>query len=361
MNLSKNSFLIKPNYRPHSLKTVTTLFAFFVFIIFSACESQQQFPKPDVSSITLDEPVLHLENQFFIADSLNLIDSLIYFSNTQPEIADLYFNQLLGLGNTQNDQFLESAVLLFNNPEMNKLKDTVNLYKKQFTNELLTLETGLKYFKHYFPEKKTPKIFTAITEFGPSAFTLDTLIAGISLDMYLGPEFVYYPSVGYYKYQIRNFKPEFLPSNTLKAIYQAHFPYEPAVNNFINQAVHNGKLLYLLDVSLPDTEDYIKIGYLPEHIAWCQNNEGRIWGFLIENELLYETQSNKYGKYVNEGPTSSGMPPESPGNVGSWVGWKIVRAFMQQHPGFSLQKLMGIEDGQYILSKSKYKPKEGLF
>jgi len=72
---------------------------------------------------------------------------------------------------------------------------------------------------------------------------------------------------------------------------------------------------------------------------------------------LYETQSKLYGKYVNDGPTSSGMPAESPGNVGSWVGWQIVRAFMQQHPGFSLQKLMDIEDGQYILSKSKYKPK----
>jgi len=361
MKSNKSSFLIKPNYRPYFFKTVTTLYAFFLFIFFTGCKTEPQFPKPDISKITIDKPILNLENSFFITDSLALADSLIKFAGQQPEIADLYFNQLLGLGNTQNDKFIESAVLLFNNPEIKKLKDTVNLYQNQFKKQVDILQDGLKYFKHYFPKKSTPQIFTTITEFGPSAFTLDTLITGISLDMYLGPEFVFYPSVGYYQYQIRNFKPEILPANTLKAIYQAHYPYSTKTSSFINQAVYNGKLLYLLDVTLPSTKDYIKIGYLPEHIKWCKNNEGRIWGFLIENELLYETQSKLYGKYVSDGPTSSGMPAESPGNVGSWVGWQIVRAFMQQHPGFSLQKLMEIEDGQYILSKSKYKPKEGLF
>jgi len=361
MKSKKKSFLIKPNYRLHFLKTVTTLFVFYLFIFFYSCNIETKFPKPDVSNITIDAPILNLENRFFITDSLVLADSLSNFANNQPEIADLYFNQLLGLGKIQNDKFVESAVLLFNNTEIKKLKDTVNLYKNQFKNELNTLENGLKYFKHYFPQKTSPKIFTAITEFGPSAFTLDSLVVGISLDMYLGPQFVYYPSVGYHQYQIRNFKPEFLPANTLKAIYKAHFPYNFKTGSFINEAVYNGKLMYLLDVTLPDTEDYTKIGYLPEHIDWCKNNEGRIWGFLIENELLYETQSKLYSKYVNDGPSSSGMPAESPGNIGSWVGWQIVRAFMQQHSGFSLQKLMEIEDGQYFLSKSKYKPKEGLF
>lgn len=361
MKPKKSSFFIKPNYRPRFYKIVTTLFIIFLFIFFTKCKTEPQFPKPDISNITIDKSILNLENRFFITDSLALTDSLLNFTNQQPQIADLYFNQLLGLGDTQNGKFAESAVLLFNNSEIKKLKDTVNLYQTQFKKEYNILQNGLKYFKHYFPQKNTPQIFTAITEFGPSAFTLDTLIAGISLDMYLGPEFVFYPSVGYYQYQIRNFKPTFLPSNTLKAIYKAYFPANNKANSFINEAIYNGKLLYLLDLTLPDTKDYIKIGYLPAHIDWCKNNEGRIWGFLIENELLYETQSKLYRKYLNDGPTSSGMPTESPGNVGSWVGWQIVRAFMQQHPGFSLQKLMDIEDGQYILSKSKYKPKEGLF
>lgn len=361
MKLKKSSFSIKPNYRPYFSKTVTIVFTFLIITFYCGCKTELQFPKPDVSNINSDAPILNLENQFFISDSLILADSLINFANQQPEIADLYFHRLLSLGDIQNNKFVESAILLFNNPEIIKLKDTINLYRNQFEIELNKLETGLKYFKHYFPNKTTPKVFTAITEFGPSAFTLDTLVAGISLDMYLGSKFVFYPSVGFYQYQIRNFKPEFLPANTLKAISQAHFPNNNKISNFINEAVHNGKLLYLLDVTLPDTKDYIKIGYLPEHIEWCKNNEGRIWGFFIENELLYATQSNLYGKYVNDAPTSSGMPPESPGNVGTWVGWQIVRTFMQQHPDFPLQKLMEIEDGQYILSKSKYKPKQAMF
>lgn len=344
------------------MQQTVTLFSLIIFLFFlTGCVQEQNFPKPDVSDIQIDFEPIRTEQLFFDTDSVQNRLNISQFNDKQPEIADLYFNKLMQLGGRTGTDYLQSAELLFGNEAMLALKDSVNLILPEVNKQLPVLEQGFKYFKHYFPNKTIPIVFTAITEFAPAAFTLDTIVAGISLDMYLGPEFVYYPSVGFHQYQIRNFKPEFIPANTLKAFYQAHFPFKAKETSLIDEMVYNGKLLYLLDLTLPETDDYIKIGYTKDHIEWCKNNEGRIWGFFIEHELLYESQSKLYNKYINDGPSSSGMPPESPGNIASWTGWQIVRTFMKNNPGFPLKKLMEIKEGQQILNRSKYKPKEGLF
>jgi len=341
--------------------TVTCFFTLLLLFFINSCQSDYSFDIPDISKIEIDYNPIRTEALFFGKDNANTRQHIEAFTGKDPEIADLYFNKLMQLGSMENNEYLPSATLFFQNEAIQSLRDSVELILKDVNTQLEILKDGFKYFKHYFPNKNTPQVFTAITEFGPAAFTLDTAFAGISLDMYLGPQFVYYPSVGFHQYQITNFKPEFIPANTLKAVYQSHFPFDAKETNMLDQMVYNGKLLYLLDLTLPDTEDYIKIGYTEEHIEWCKNNEGRIWAFFIEGEMLYETQSKIFMKYLTDGPTSSGMPQESPGNIASWVGWQMVRTFMKNNPKFTVEQLMEIKIGQQILARSKYKPKEGLF
>lgn len=341
--------------------TVTRFLALLSLFYISGCQSDYSFEVPDISNIKIAYDLIRTEQLFFEKDSLNTQQAIEAFTNKHPAIADLYFSKLMQLGSMQNNEYLPSATLFFRNDAILSLKDSVQLILPKANEQLTILEDGFKYFKHYFPHKNTPQVFTAITEFGPAAFTLDTAVVGISLDMYLGPQFVYYPSVGFHQYQIRNFKPAFIAANTLKSVYTAHFPFDSKETNLLDQMVYNGKLLYLLDLTLPATDDYIKIGYTPAHIDWCKNNEGRIWAFFIEKEMLYETQSKVFMKYITDGPSSSGMPQESPGNIASWVGWQMVRTFMKNNPNVTVEQLMDIKTGQQILARSKYKPKKGLF
>ena len=122
--------------------------------------------------------------------------------------------------------------------------------------------------------------------------------------------------------------------------------------------VHEGKLLYYLDMVLPDAPDSTKIGYTQTQLNWCKQNEPEIWAFLTEKELLFSNQIREYNKLISEAPSVSGMPPETPGRIGIWVGWQIVRRYMQQNPKVSLDELMQIKDGQKILQGSRYKPKK---
>jgi hypothetical protein len=60
-------------------------------------------------------------------------------------------------------------------------------------------------------------------------------------------------------------------------------------------------------------------------------------------------------KYVSEGPTTGGFPKESPGNLGQWIGYRIVKSYMEKQPD-NLMALMNENDYKKILHDSGYKP-----
>ena len=63
-------------------------------------------------------------------------------------------------------------------------------------------------------------------------------------------------------------------------------------------------------------------------------------------------------RYVMDGPSATGMPSDSPGNIGAWLGLQIVEAYMNEHPDMTLPELVDAPiDAQRFLLESKYKPR----
>jgi hypothetical protein len=68
--------------------------------------------------------------------------------------------------------------------------------------------------------------------------------------------------------------------------------------------IYAGKELYLKDLLLPETTDADKIGYKPEQIKWCQENEGYMWRYFIENKMLYDTDQKLIPRFIAPAPFS---------------------------------------------------------
>src|SRR5258706_63077 len=86
----------------------------------------------------------------------------------------------------------------------------------------------------------------------------------------------------------------------------------------------------------------------------------RSWALalFVEKQLLFSSNSELFSKYLSEGPTTNGFPAESPGNIGTFVGWQIIKAYMKENPEISPARLMKETDATIILKDSKYKPKK---
>lgn len=218
------------------------------------------------------------------------------------------------------------------------------------------LEMLFKHIKYYFPETNTPKIITVISEmdYNNKVIYADSLVI-ISLELYLGKEHKFYQFPKYLKqnFEQRQILPDVVSSFSANKI-------APIIDkNLLSQMIYLGKQLYLKDLLLPNYTDADKMGYTPEQIKWCEENESYMWRYFIENEMLYSDDQKLNNRFINPAPFSKfylEIDNESPGRVGAWIGWQIVRSYMKNSEVAVAQLLK--TNAKEIFEKSKYKPKK---
>lgn len=316
--------------------------------------------KPDVSHLTANIPLIRFEQELFEIDASEYPAALNQLAAQYPDFFNLYFQQILAYDpNTGPEIKMQQLARFINHANIQALYDTVQQHFPDLTSLQTDLNQAFKYYQHYFPNHQLPKaIYTHLSEFGPAAATLDSSLIALSLDMYLGQDFVYYPSVGIPNYLTKRLRPEYMAVNAMAAYLKGVYEQPLSPSRLIDRIVYEGKILYALDKLLPDTPDSLKIGYSGQKLQWCIASEASIWAYLIQEDLLFEGQYRDYIKFVSEAPHTAGMPPEAPGRVPIWLGWQIVRQYKQQHPKQSLHALFQIKDGQEILNAAQYKPRK---
>jgi gliding motility-associated lipoprotein GldB len=213
-----------------------------------------------------------------------------------------------------------------------------------------------KHIKYYFPKTKTPKVITIISEmdYNNKAIYADSLVI-ISLELYLGKEHKFYQFPNYIKQNLEQgqIMPDLVSSFSIRKIAPV------SEKNLLSQMVYFGKQLYLKDLLLPDYSDADKMGYTAEQVKWCQENESYMWRYFIEKEMLYSDDQKLLPRFINAAPFSKfylEIDNDSPGRVGAWIGWQMVRSYMKNNdvPIADLLKT----DAKEIFEKSKYKPKK---
>jgi hypothetical protein len=150
---------------------------------------------------------------------------------------------------------------------------------------------------------------------------------------------------------------EYIPADAIRAWVDSDFDPEGS-HDFLTHMIHQGKILYMVKTLMPGQHDTLLTGYSAFQLQWCYKNEKNIWAFFVEQKLLFSSSMEMFSKYLGEGPTTNGFPAESPGNIGSFIGWQIVKAYMEENPETSPAQLMKLSDASIILKDSKYKPKK---
>lgn len=244
-----------------------------------------------------------------------------------------------------------------------KLQDTLQVklleevYKAfaDFDEQKEGLENLFKHIKYYFPEYKAPKIITLTSDvqYENRVILTDSLLL-IGLDNYLGPEHEFYGNIQ--NYIKADLDKAYLVSDVASAFSKGVVP-KPENRSFLARMVYYGKELYLKDKLMPEASDFIKIHYSEDELAWAEANEEPIWRNFIEREYLYSTEAKLSRRFLDPAPFSKfglELDNESPGRIGRYIGWKLVRAFMDKNE-VSLQQMLKLPSEE-VFKKSNYKP-----
>ena len=201
-----------------------------------------------------------------------------------------------------------------------------------------------------------PKVITVNTDidYRNKIILADSLLL-IGLDNYLGSTHPFYEGIPLY------IKEDFTALNIMSDIAE-QFAVDiiPRIElyTFLDKIIYYGKILYYKDFSL-NIEDRLKIGYSEDKMKWAKENEYFVWTYFIENNILFNPDNNLINQFINDAPFSRfylEIDNESSEMIGKYIGWQIVKSYMNNND-ISLMQLLK-KSPLDIYNNSKYKPKK---
>ncbi|WP_432412884.1 gliding motility lipoprotein GldB [Rasiella sp. SM2506] len=306
-------------------------------VIFVSCNETSKIEK-EIEAIPVEVKVMRLDQEFGSATPETLSALKKKYTVFFPQ----QFHDSIWIGNMQ-DTIQQQLV-----QEINKVFPD----NEKIEAQLVPLFRHLKY---YFPEFKEPTVVgvTSDVDYQHKVIVADTLLV-LALDTYLGSEHEFYENIK--KYISINLKSSQIGPDVVKA-YAQQLVSGPKQRTLLAQMVYFGKQLYLKDVLLPAISDAEKMGYTDAEMQWANDNEEDMWRYFIEKELLYNTDPKLAPRFILDAPFSKfylEIDNESPGRIGQYLGWQMVRAFMENNDVTVPQLL--IKSADEIFKNSKYKP-----
>jgi hypothetical protein len=335
-------------------KKLPLLFLLFI----TACKTGKK--APDVSNIPITVHIERFDQAFFAIDTNHIQQGLLDLGRQFPYFINDFAVNILGtspLSDTSANAFV--ACRRFIGGYL-PVRDSLDLKFASMKTVEEGLKKGLQYVRYYFPKYNLPpKIVAYIGPFDAPGVALTRYTMAIGLQLYAGKQFPFYLSSQgqelFPLYISRRFEPEYIVPNCMKSLSEDLFPDQSQGKPLIEQMIEKGKSWWLVDQLLPETADSLKTGFTQKQLNWCSSNEGQIWNFFLDQNL-YSLDPDLIKNYIGDSPYTQGMPETSPGNIGQWVGWRIVQKYVSRHPDISASQLMKTP-AMAIFDETKYKPK----
>ncbi|APY09679.1 gliding motility lipoprotein GldB [Winogradskyella sp. J14-2] len=214
-----------------------------------------------------------------------------------------------------------------------------------------------QHLQFYDKTFSVPRVITLTNDvdYRNKTIVTDSLLL-VALDNFLGEDHEFYQNIP--RYLVKNMQKNQIVPEVAEA-YAKKYTFQANRKRFIDEMIYHGKLLYFKDVMIPFKTDAEKIGYTEQELKWAEANESAIWSYFVEKELLFSTDSKLASRFIADAPYSKfylELDNASPGRLGQYIGWQIVRAYADSTEENVLSILE--KEPEEIFNKAKFKPKK---
>ncbi|MCK0147820.1 gliding motility lipoprotein GldB [Arenibacter sp. F26102] len=312
---------------------------FLPIIIFCSCEGSDKVAD-EVAKINVDLKVFRFDREFAQAQPKDIP----FLKKEYPYLFPVHYSDSIWIAKLQDTVQIE-------------VLDEVGKSFPGFDKEQENLELLFKHIRYYFPNYKVPKVVTVTSDvdYNNRIILTDSLLL-IGLDNYLGASHKFYQGIS--KYIANDLDEQYMIRDIASAFAKTVVP-SPRDRTFLSQLIYYGKELYLMEKLMPQNTDAVTMGYAPDELEWANANEEQIWRYFIERELLYSTNSKLGPRFLDPAPFSKfelELDNESPGKIGRYLGWQIVKAFMDNN-NITLQEMLTVPEEE-LFKRSGYKPRK---
>lgn len=336
------------------LKFFLIVFALF----FGACQPSEKLP--DVSTIEVKVELIRFDQELAQLQETDIANQHERWKIQYGQFYEDFIEEMLEAGFMEDEgSLLRNWAYIVNQKDFQVLSQKVEERFPDLNDKEKELEEAFKYLRYYFPEYEMPVFYSFFSGFS-SQVAVGEGYVGIGLDMFLGVDSEFYPALieSIPMYISRRFTPENIVPRVIESVLRVEISdEEPLEGNTLAHMVHHGKILYALDKILPHTPDTLKLGYTEEQLTWADAYRKDIWAWFVSEDILYSTDYLRNQSYFSEAPFTPelGENNESAPKLGTYIGWQMVRRFMEKNRDVTISELMSMTDAQMILEKSGFR------
>ena len=330
-----------------------------LFFVLSFCILQGCAGDPyavDTSEVDYRPEFLRLDRAIFDLPKATRPEDLTALRNTFDGFLDLYFEDIMRVGPVDNPMTSELFSRFLSDPVWQDLQKTIEQRHPDLDDESRRIGEAMRRYAVLFEADTLPRLVAYNSGFNVGVYPTSEWL-GVGLEWYSGGD---YPIIDrlppdlFPQYKRDKMKPEFLVPNAVKGWLMVRFADQLTDTDLLGHMVFFGKILYITKALVPDLSIADLLNYTNDQLAWSRSNEFDVWKHFVENDLIFTKDGGKINQMTGDGPFTPGMPPQSPGGIGTWVGYRMVESYMKRHSDTTLKELMAMENDRAFLQT--YKP-----
>jgi len=314
-------------------------------ILFVSCEQKNrlQIERP---SLDIEVDIIHFDAILFSEDTIHRANELSQLNDAEQKLFQVLVENIMRISAVDDPYMMQKFDGFLQEPHWKWLQKDIDSVFYPFDNYEADFFDAFSYYQHYFPADTLPTLFTYNSGFNYGVYPNNNAI-GIGLEWYVGSSnkiVKQLPYDAFPNYIKAHMEPEFMVVDAIKGWLLVKHYYDDLANaSFLENMIFYGKVMYLVDACFPNKSDDVKMGYSHEEINWVRRNEANIWGTIVKEKLLFESNTKVMSQWFLDAPFTAGLPQESPGKVGVWLGWQLVKQYMDENENVSLQQLLTVK------------------
>ena len=328
------------------------LFIIIIIVTFCGCNGKS-FGMIDNSETIHINRFDSLLFEWIDSDNQVLLDEI---KSKYPTMPVMLYKALLQTNNTDTLAVFDYLINYYSEPTLKALyKDALTFFDSDSPETVQTekeLTRGFEWMKKNFPSMRIPAVYMHVSGLQQNIIVADSLLS-CSIDKYMGADYPLYEDF-FYGYQRKSMIPERVAKDCLSAWLKSEFPFTGNDNVLLDRMIYEGKIIYILTQTGNDYGFKNITSLTEDEYQWCIEYESSLWTTIIERKHLYTPDISTTAKYFQPSP-SQFISDRAPGNLGNFIGYKIIERYMKQTKSTFIE-LMNNHEAQDVLQKSKYKP-----
>jgi hypothetical protein len=313
---------------------------FILFFFFSCTRNPMEV---DASDVNIPITYIHLDSVFRVSSQHDLLQKHREYLRDIRGIYEYELGYCLRFANASDSALLNGLRLFMQDVYIQKLEKRLTDKFNDVQKERGEIHSALRYLKYHFPKGKFPTHVVFMNSLFQSGAMSTEKEIGIGLERYLSAEeevIKKLPGQDFPKWMREDWDEKYIARDAICSWIMTHYVPEKE-GNLAEQIIRWGKVIYLTHAAFPEREASFALRYSEKEYSWAVKNEFPFWEYLVKQKLLFETNEKNVVNFLREGPFTGGIPKKGPDRLGQYLGYQIVRKFMETSD-VSLAELVNI-------------------